>query len=132
MRPLIREATIKSRSNPPKPKKDSNAAAAKTLNPSEGGNTSNEKHRLPPPTNTKRADPPEKSFQKAPISKRVSDVVQAPPELTALPRYAKKNAETLSRKKDLPVSAIQKEIMAEQREKAVKLYRQLRERQRQT
>ncbi|KAG8935415.1 hypothetical protein FRC01_000022 [Tulasnella sp. 417] len=57
----------------------------------------------------------------------VNDVAEAPPTLTALPRGAAAAGKSgkASAESQLPVSAVQKRMMEEEREKAIKRYRDL-------
>lgn len=67
-------------------------------------------------------------FERRVDQRSVNDVADAPPTLTALPRGAAaagKSGKTMSGKSPLPVSAVQKRMMEEEREKAIERYREL-------
>ncbi|KAI1791915.1 hypothetical protein LXA43DRAFT_888471 [Ganoderma leucocontextum] len=104
------------------------AGARKESDSEDGGDRSAARERL-------KAEEP-KDFEKVNTSapKRLNDVVQAPPELKKLPRKAKKLAAMggaakstgASSLKEGVLSMAQKAMMEEERERAIRLYREMR------
>lgn len=66
-------------------------------------------------------------FERRVDRRSVNDVAAAPPTLTALPRGAAAAGKSgkASAESQLPVSAVQKRMMEEEREKAIERYREL-------
>ena len=125
MRASIREATVKIRQSLKSSKK------CQKTNTSELG-ISKEKE----PSGSVPSKEP-KDFAKASTTKRITDVVQAPPELTSLPRLPKSDEHLSSVSADKTkvknggvVSLAQKARMEEERQRVIKRYREMREGQR--
>lgn len=82
----------------------------------------------PPPQGLKPTDRPTE-FQSLSSSapRRLNDIAQAPPELTRLPRGAAAKASSSGNrdKRDSVLSMAQKAMMAQERERAISHYRQL-------
>jgi hypothetical protein len=122
MRSSIVDATVKSRQK-------TKAATAKASNerPKKGAPT--DAPSSPEPQATPKSKPlPDKSFAKASNIRNIRDVVDAPPELTALPRAAKKHG--IAKRQDAPISLVQKAKMEAEREDAIKRYRAMKEKER--
>lgn len=75
----------------------------------------------------KGAEGKQTEFARRDDRRRVNDVAEAPPTLIRLPRKAEKSAVD----DRMPVSGVQKRLMDEEREGAIRRYREMKQRQQQ-
>ncbi|KAG8906941.1 hypothetical protein FRB99_005715 [Tulasnella sp. 403] len=101
-------------------RKDKKATPNPVTSPSKGASERNSSQQpSQQPSRTGKTE-----FERAPTRRSVRDIVDAPPELTKLPRKA--SGATASGK--LPVSAVQQRLMARERERVIEHYRALKKR----
>lgn len=114
------EATSKGK----QPETNPNKKKAKAKAKGDSQDDSEEEARSPPPR------PKDFTTLSTSAPRRLNDIVQAPPEIKKLPRGAKvKNQTTSSQSlKDGVLSMAQKAMLEEERERAIRLYREMKQR----